>query len=224
MKRMSYVLLCAVVLLAAACSDNDSQPAVKKDKLGLIVPQNNQFENLLLLEDGTLTRPVSGISDFNTRAVGEKLLINYRKQGVENGVTNIIVTHFAEANDSTFIPDPVTPSLEDSIYNTRYEGRYYIANADSTEMYVGNITFIFGSKQTGNSSYTYMIDPDGESSFTGEGEFELTDGNLVFSNGEHDNIMVPAGEFVASLGLRSLYLWPVEFDGLYFTYALNRDE
>ena len=64
MKNTSYLLLCAAIMFATACSDNESPGAEEKGELGLIVPQINTSENVLLLENGTLTLPVSGIDDL----------------------------------------------------------------------------------------------------------------------------------------------------------------
>jgi hypothetical protein len=223
MKKLIYLLLCVAIVYVTACSDNDPQSAaVKKNELGLIVPQINASGNIILLEDGTLTRPVSGIDDFDTRTVGSKLLFDYRTLGVENGITNIAITNFAEANDSTFIPESNPTSIGDVVYGSTFSGQYYIANEDSTELHVGQVSFSFGSQEAG--TYTYTFTPAEGEPFSGAGEVDITGGHLIFSNNDNEDLVVPAGEYIPSAGGGSLYLWPVAFSGLYRTYALTVNE
>jgi hypothetical protein len=223
MKKLIYLLLCVAIVSVTACSDNDPQSAaVKKNELGLIVPQINASENAILLEDGTLTRPVSGIDNFDDRAVGSKLLFDYQIVGVENGITNIAILNFSEANDSTFTPEPDTVSIDKVVYGSTFSGQYYMANEDSTELHIGHVSFSFGSEEAG--TYTYTFTPNEGEPFSGAGDLHITEGLLIFSNNDDENVVVPVGEYLPHARSGSLYLWPVESSGLYRTYVLTVQE
>ncbi len=225
MKRMSYLLLCAAIGFVTACSDDDSRQGavLKKDELGMVVQRSSSTTNALLFEDGTLANPVSGLTNFNSRSIGSKLLLTYKTLDIVNGITNISVTSFAEANDSTFTPEP-DPHIEDTVYSSHYTGTYFITNEDSTETYIGDIVLEFGAAPSeGTSIYSYAITPDGEEEIEGSGHFVIDAGEIVISDNEHSNAIVPLGTYGISAGYGWLYIWKVTEAGELYTYALKRD-
>jgi hypothetical protein len=229
MRKMSYLLLCAAIGFITGCSDNDSQQPVKKNELGLIVPQFNAAANALLLTDGTLANPVSGIPNFNSRAAGGKLLIDYRKLSVENGITNIAVTHFAEANDSTFTvePDTTATTTPTSLYATTFSGTYFVIDEDSVTTFRGEVSFTFGAEQSGPSTYTYTFIPDSGSPISGAGEFIWYGETIEFLNNEDEAPIVPLGEFQvylnASHPLVYLWHWDNAEKRSFLSFALTKD-
>lgn len=223
MRKMSYLLLCAALGFVTGCSDNDQQQPVKKNELGLIVPQINASANSLLLKDGTVANPISGIPDFNSRSAGGKLLLSYRTVSVENGITNIAVTHFAEANDSTFTVELDETEVPVSLYGETFSGTYFITNEDSTTTYMGEVSFVFGAAQSGASSYTYTFTPATGASVSGTGEF-IWDGEIIeFLNNEDEDFIVPFGSFTYSAHVQNtvMYIWKVTETNAFFSYALE---
>ncbi len=224
MKKISYLLLCAALAFIAGCSDNDHQP-VEKKTLGLIVPQTTVASNALLLRDGTLANPVSGIPDFSSRMAGSKLLLSYRTLDTKDGITNIAVTNFAEANDSTFTLDPDSNGTPVSLYGRTFSGTYFITDEDSTSTYSGEVSFTFGAEASGPSTYTYTLTPESGSAVSGSGEFIWEGEEIQFLNNDDEDFIVPVGNFTfyAQPGNTVMYFWNVDENNAFFSYALNKE-
>lgn len=223
MKNLSYLLVCAV-LIVAACSDDDTNQnaAIKKNALSMIVPNASGSGNVLLLKDGTLANPKSGISDFNSRTAGGKLLLSYKSLGTTDGILNIAVTSYAKADDSTFTVDPV-PDIDGEIYAKSFSGTYFAYDQDSTNVSTGSVEFSFEA-QTGNSTaYHYDFTPEEGSAISGAGKFVVNESTITFSNNEDDDFILPLGDFEISWSSDMLYLWKVGDHGEFFSFALRRE-
>lgn len=223
MKNLSYLLVCAV-LIVAACSDDDTNEntAIKKNALSMIVPNAKGSGNVLLLKDGTLANPKSGIADFNSRTAGGKLLLSYKSLGTTDGILNIAVTSYAKADDSTFTVDPV-PNIDGEIYAKSFSGTYFAYDQDSTNASTGSVEFSFEA-QTGNSTtYHYDFTPEEGSAISGAGKFVVNENTIAFSNNEDDDFILPVGDFEISWSTDMLYLWKVGDNGEFFSYALKRE-
>jgi hypothetical protein len=216
MRRVIYLLLFAAVGLMTACSDDGANSPDKE--LAMVMLKSEGNARVLLLEDGTLANPVSGIDNFDLLRLGKKLLLSYKVVSTEDGVANIRVTEFEAADDSTFI---VEPADAEPIFSSSFTGSFYIANADSTEIHYGDASFSFGSEAGAETSVDYSMEPSGEESFTGETTFTLDNGRIIFFD-ESDNILVPQKGYDYSVWEDMLYIWTVRDDGTFISYALHR--
>lgn len=225
MKKLSYLLAVAVTLFAVACSEDDSNAntSLKKNELSMIVPATSGSGNALLLKDGTLANPKSGIADFNSRTAGSKLLLTYKSLGSHNGILDIAVTAYAKADDSTFTVDP-SPNIDQEIYGKSFTGTFFTYEQDSTNASAGSATFAFGAAQSGaTSSYQYTLTPDNSQPVSGSGEVLVNETTATFENNEDNDFIVPTGDFQISWSGSTLYLWRVSNDGGFLSYALTRN-
>jgi hypothetical protein len=227
MKNLRYLPVCVVVLFAVACSDDDANQnaASKKNELSMIVPFADRAGNALLLKDGTLANPKSGIDDFNSRAAGGKLLVSYKTLGTVDGILNIAVTDYSKADDSTFTVEP-TSDVDQEIYSKSFSGNYLTFNQDSTNSSSGTVRLSFGDfKNQELTGYDYNFVSGEGATVSGSGKFVLNESTITFQDNEDDEFIVPLGDFQISWSSDSdwLYIWKVGESGEFFSYALKRE-
>jgi hypothetical protein len=159
MKRLAIAF---IVFGALSCSkENQIITPSSKNSLSMVIPNSNGQSisgNLLLLTDGRRANPVSGIPDFNTLKVGDKLSLSFREGETKNNVVDIIVTRFAGAKDSVFVPLPTnsdTVSFSGKFIGYVYKRKSQIdsSSTDTTRVPVDAFTLSFkGSNYTCSGS------------------------------------------------------------------------
>ncbi|NOT76189.1 MAG: hypothetical protein HOP08_14775 [Cyclobacteriaceae bacterium] len=111
MKNVSIVVFVILIaLMAQSCSKENQVTPASQNTLGQVVPASSTnstvSDNLLLLKDGRMAKPVSGIPNFNKMPVGNTLSLSFTTGTDNNGVIDIHVTKFETALDSVFVLKP----------------------------------------------------------------------------------------------------------------------
>ena len=225
MKKITVVALAMFALLFSCTHSNENIAPKSQKSLGLVIPRpaSELSSNLILLKDGRIADPVSGISSFDTIPPGEKLSLSFTTGSTHDGVTEIHVTQFASAQDSSFIPEP--PVIDSTAFTGAFSGVAYRIASDSSFINSGNTSIHF----TSPNKYT-CDGVEGGYPLAGSGTFVVSNGTITFIDSNTDSDAMLNGSFSFSLNSGCLYMWAVRTETLYggpkeklLGYSLRRD-
>lgn len=228
--KVIHVVFQIVIITAmmTACKEDQlqSSQANNENVLGLVVPNENALQNkgkVILLKDGRMVNPISGITGFDKTSLGTKLIITFTEEKVNGKVIDAQVKKFSVANDSVFIPvkktDPLAIPLEGN-----YSGKFYYAQTDSTKGNTNHsgeahVTF------TGNN-YTSVPSPTGIPG-GGSGLYTRTkdkikfkDAHLVWITTKNWDFVLD-GEYDYYISADSIAMWRSS-KGTYIGYTLKK--
>jgi hypothetical protein len=201
-----------------SCSRTADNVAPKSQKsLGLVIPRpaSELSSNLILLKDGRIANPVSGIPSFDTIAVGNRLFLSFTAGSMHDGVLNIQVTKFASAQDSAFNPTP--PSTDTTTFTGVFLGVAYAYSSDSSFHQTGNTSIHFTSSNKYNCAGV-----EGGYPLPGSGTFIASNGTITFTDSNSISNSVLSGSFGYGLNSGGLYMW-TKREEIYYGYSLKRD-
>lgn len=214
MKLLKLLFIPVSALLLVACQDDEgARPSVNqanKNVLGLVVPHSNngELQKVIFLKDGRRVNPVSGMPDFENTDFGSKYLITFKEGKTVEGILNVAVTAFSDAQDSTFIPSdtvfipgdtifapvdsifiPPTDTITnpgdstenpiDSVGTIVFKGTFVIFNMDST---TGNGFVISDTLTLTLSNNTFELITNGDIPLSSSGTFIRTADKFNFED------------------------------------------
>jgi hypothetical protein len=231
MKRISSAALAVCIALLISCSQtHENVKPTGQNSLGLIVPSATSGipSNLLLLKDGRLTNPTSGIPNFNQMTVGNKLSLTFIPGTKHGGIVDIIVTKFSGARDSTFVPGTPTDTiskprtdttstshLDSTSFRGTYQGIAYKASSDSSSVSRDTTSITFSSPNL------YRCSGAKNYPASGAGTFTVWQGRITFTDQRNTSDTVLNGSFTFNLFGDYLYMWAFK-NGIVYHYSMKR--
>jgi len=219
MKKIAFVVLAMCVGLMLSCSPSADVAPKSQKSLGMVIPPATQSSssNFILLKDGRTANPVSGISNFASMSIGNKLSLTFTAGSTHNGVTDIHVSQFASAEDSVFTP--VGPITDTTSFTGTFYGASYTFDNDSTFHINANTSIHFTTpnqyKCDGVVGVGYPL--------PGSGTFVASDSTTVtFTDFNTNSNTVLNGSFTYVLNSAGLYMW-AERNGVHYGYSLRRN-
>ncbi|HTH55031.1 MAG TPA: hypothetical protein VL728_03245 [Cyclobacteriaceae bacterium] len=215
MKLLNVFVLAGTVGLLMSCSHSSDVTPATQNSLSMVVPSTTSASpNVLLLKDGSRAYPTSGISGFNQLTVGSKLSIAFRTTGtIKNGVSDIVVTSYGNAKDSTFIPHG--PHTDSTSFFGTFSGMAYKSALDSSSASMDTTSITFGAPNKYN-----CIGSKGYPA-AGAGTYVVWQGSITFIDLHNHTDAVLNGSFSYSLADNYLYMWAIR-NGNYYSYSMRR--
>src|SRR5258706_1837235 len=217
MKNLSITMAVMFTVMLFSCSkESQNVTPASLNSLAMVIPKENitSTTNLLLLKDGRTANPTSGIPNFNTMKVGDKLSLSFKTSSVHNGVVDIDVTKFTLAQDSVFIPGP--PSIDTTSFTGTYSCLVYkrsahqnnTSNTVDTTIVASSTSISFNASNYACSGIVNGYPAAGHGTFvTSHGTFTWL-GTITFTDSSSNSDTVlngPFNYFISTTNLICLY-------------------